>query len=104
MPPSNGDTAALGEAIAARLPLWAKAIVQIGGMAAIALYLTYIGAQTLPAIRQEVLVTNERLLQSERVHAEMAASIERLYVVTLQMCANAAHNGNERDACFRKRE
>jgi hypothetical protein len=103
MPPEL-DPNAVGDAIAARLPVWAKALVQIGGMAAIACYLTYIGAQTLPAIRSEVIITNERLLQSERVHAEMAASIERLYVVTLQMCANAAHGQSERGSCFRKKD
>ena len=99
-PPSNGN----GDLARLPLPVWAKTLVQIGGLSAIALYLTYMGAQTLPAMQRELILLNERAAQAEKANAGIVAAIDRLYVVTLQMCANQADSDAERDACFTKRD
>ncbi len=87
------------------LPVWAKTLVQIGGLAAIALYLTYMGAQTLPAMHRELIVLNERVASQEKANIAIGTSLDRLYLVTLQLCANLADNNQaERAACFKKKD
>ena len=79
-------------------------MVRLGALSVIALYWTYVGTQILPTLQREMIVMNERLLQGEKADQELRSGMERIYVVTLQLCSNMARTSDERNACFKKRE
>lgn len=83
------------------LSAWAKAIGIVGIPGAIAIFLVYAGAQTLPQISKtlEVLVTEVR--QLEKLQSENIELSKRIIRISERTCSNAAgKDDNARQRCF----
>jgi hypothetical protein len=91
-PPTNG--------LAAELPIWIRAITILGVPSAIAIFLVWVGARELPAMRiqsqanYEAILTTRDLIREHANHtAAMARQLQRI-------CSNTARNEDDRQRCF----
>lgn len=93
--PTNGGARNGGS-----LPAWAHAIATIGIPGAIALFLVYVGSQTLPTLRRELVairISYEKIAQGqEDVIAREGEILRRLQ----RVCVNLAHDDQERAKCL----
>jgi hypothetical protein len=99
---SESDQPPRPNGLAADLPIWIRAITFLGVPSAIAVFLVWVGARDLPAIRiqaqanYEAIITTRDLVREHSAHtAEMARQLQRI-------CSNTARNEDDRQRCFDK--
>ena len=97
----EGDDPSLGALLAA-VPVWARAVAIIGIPGAIALWLVWVGSNTIPAIERELIVVHEQLTQTQQLLQENLRTQQDLYRLEQKICANGAHTAEERGRCFER--
>lgn len=91
----NGTLSALANA-----PLWAKLLGVLGPSAFIALYLVYVGAQSIPMLQQSmviVIANQEKILTTLR---DISAQQQETIRIIQRTCVNAGKDVAERNACW----
>jgi hypothetical protein len=91
MPPANGTLS---------LPLWARVIALVGIPGAIALFLVYMGAQTLPSIQTELQTLRIAYEKTQDTQREMVAKQLEIIRLLQRVCTNTAKTDQERAKCF----
>jgi hypothetical protein len=82
------------------LPLWARVVALVGIPGAIALFLVYMGAQTLPSIQRELQTLRFAYEKSQDLQREMIARQTEIIRLMQRVCSNTARNDQERARCF----
>lgn len=82
------------------LPLWARMMAMVGIPGTIAFFLVYVGAQSMPALQQEVRdlrLAIERLSSVAESNRELTESNHRMLQ---RMCSSIMKSDEERSRCF----
>jgi len=84
----------------AGLPQWARVIAMVGIPGAIALFLVWVGSQSLPEIKTELIAYR---VEAERVRTTMqtqATQEEQIYRILQRICSEVAKTDEGRARCF----
>lgn len=84
----------------AEMPVWVRAAAVVGIPGAIAFFLVWIGGNTIPRMQQELSLLQQQhalLAQAEQQREQRA---EDLFRLMQRICANTAHDSQERQRCF----
>jgi hypothetical protein len=84
----------------AGLPQWAKVVSIVGIPGGIALFLTWVGAQSLPEIRTELVAYRMEAERSRQVMQAQTAQSEQIYRLLQRICAEVAKSDEGRARCF----
>ena len=79
---------------------WAQAIGIVGIPGAIAIFLVYIGAATIPTLVRQLEVVLTEIRQNGQLIRESNAHGERLLRLAQKSCVNAAKDDQARQNCF----
>lgn len=86
------------------LPTWLQLATQVifkfGVPSAIAVYLVYIGASNLPAIRMELTTQHLEVQQIKLTLVEVQMQSERIQLMLQFICSNTSQTDTEKRACF----
>ena len=82
------------------IPSWARAIAIIGIPGAIALWLVWIGGNTLPALQREIIVMNGQIAHTNELLNQSKADSQELYRLMQRVCAAASRSEDVRNSCF----
>lgn len=101
-PKTNGNGNGNGgvSAALANLPMWAKIISVAGPTAAIALYLVWVGAQTIPALAIAEAMNQAQLIKTQELLREHITQQQEVYRLMQRICVNTAKDAVERGQCF----
>jgi hypothetical protein len=80
----------------------AAAIIKIGVPAAIALFLVYMGAKTLPQMAENILLQRTASERLEELQRESIVKHEELLRMLQRVCSNTARDEEARQRCFNK--
>jgi hypothetical protein len=84
------------------LPTWAKILLAIGPTAAIAVYLTYMGANKLPSIESQGIQNLNELRIIKELVIEHKKSQDDTYRLMQWICSGVQKNDADRKQCFEK--
>ena len=84
----------------AGLPIWARILATVGIPGAIAFFLVWIGAQTLPAIQAELTSYRTQVERNHQLYQQQATQAEQTYRLLQRICSNVAKTDEERQRCF----
>lgn len=82
------------------LPIWVRAIALVGIPGAIAFFLVYIGAQTIPRMQENLIVQQQQILKMQDLISQHIQQQEALYRLMQRFCANAGRTQDEKDRCY----
>jgi len=86
------------------LPLWAKIVTLVGPVGAIAFYLVWMGAQTLPHIDQEIMLSKAATTKNEELLRDIRDQTRENYRLIIRLCVNTAKTPVQSDECFGRRK
>jgi hypothetical protein len=86
------------------LPLWAKIVTLVGPVGAIAFYLVWMGAQTLPHIDQEIMLSHAAVVKNQEMLRDASDQIRENYRLLIRLCVNTSKTQLQSDQCFGKQK
>jgi hypothetical protein len=86
--------------LASSMPWWVRAIAIIGIPGVLVIYLVYIGAQEVPAIRRSAERNGEEVLQNRELIRQHGLQLDSMYRMMQRLCSNTARSEEERGRCF----
>lgn len=84
----------------AGIPAWIRAIAIVGIPGAIALWVVWIGSQTLPEMTKEMVAVRAELAHTNQLLTESQQRSENLYRMMQRVCSASARTDEVRSACF----
>lgn len=84
----------------AELPVWVRAVAVVGIPGAIAFFLVWIGANTIPKMQQEITILQQQHALMQQLESQRDQRAEDLYRLMQRICANTAKDNQERQRCF----
>jgi len=84
----------------AGLPQWARVIALVGIPGAIALFLVWVGSQSLPKLEGELIATRMEAEKNRLVVQQQVTQGEQIYRMLQRICSNLAKSDEERGRCF----
>lgn len=84
----------------ADIPVWARIITVSGPLGAIAVFLVWTGANTMPKMQQEIVILQQQHALMQQLEQQRDKRAEDLYRLMQQICANTAKDNVERKSCF----
>ena len=81
-------------------PWWVRAIAVIGIPGAIAGFMVYIMAMSIPSMQKEITVLGQEHIQMQRVVIDQNEQNKRLYGIMQQVCANTSKDSLKERLCF----
>jgi hypothetical protein len=89
-----------------RLPTWLQLISQVvfkfGVPSAIAIYLVWIGADNLPAIRMELVAQHQEIGLIKQTLSDIRKQTEQNFTLLQWICATTAKTEIEKRGCFQR--
>lgn len=85
------------------IPPWVRAIAVVGIPGAIALWVVWIGSNTLPALQKEMTIMNVQVAHTNELLQQNQQKSESLYLMMQRVCSAAARTDEARAACFERR-
>src|SRR5262245_6820366 len=82
------------------LPPWAKGIAVIGIPGAIALFLVWVGSQSLPKLEAELTAMRLESEKNRLVVQQQVTQTEQVYRILQRICSSLAKSDEERGRCF----
>lgn len=82
------------------LPLWIRAVAVVGIPGAIAIFLTWVGANEVPRIKTQVQATYDEVLRNREIIREHTEQSAAMYRMLQRICSNTAKSDDERQRCF----
>lgn len=82
------------------LPLWIRAVAVVGIPGAIAIFLTWVGANEVPRIKTQVQSTYDEVLRNREIIREHTEQSAAMYRMLQRICSNTAKSDDERQRCF----
>jgi len=86
----------------AGLPLWARVIAMVGIPGAIAFFLVWVGAQSLPTIQADLTAYRHEAEQQHQLFVQSLAQQAETYRLLQRICSNVSKTDEERQRCFDK--
>jgi len=84
----------------AEMPVWVRAAAVVGIPGAIAFFLVWIGANTIPKMQQELVILQQQHALMQQIEQQREQRAEDLYRLMQRICANTAKDSQERARCF----
>lgn len=84
----------------AGLPGWTKALAVVGIPGALALFLVWVGSQSLPKLEAELIAMRLEAERNRLAVQQQVTQGEQMYRLMQRICANAAKSDDERSRCF----
>lgn len=84
----------------AGLPQWARIVAMVGIPGAIALFLVWVGSQSLPKISEELVAYRMEAERSRQAIQEQTNQGEQVYRLLQRICAEVAKTDEGRSRCF----
>jgi hypothetical protein len=84
----------------AGLPQWAKVISIVGIPGGIALFLVWVGAQSLPEIKTELVAYRMEAERARQAIQQQTQQSEQIYRMLQRICAEVAKTDEGRARCF----
>src|SRR5262245_58534823 len=84
----------------AGLPQWAKVISIVGIPGGIALFLVWIGAQSIPEIKTELVAYRMEAERARQAIQQQTQQSEQIYRMLQRICAEVAKTDEGRARCF----
>src|SRR5262245_33413950 len=84
----------------AGLPAWTKALAVVGIPGAIALFVVWVGSQSLPKLEAELIAMRLEAERNRLAVQQQVTQGEQMYRLMQRICANGAKSDDERGRCF----
>ena len=84
----------------AGLPQWARVIALVGIPGAIALFLVWVGSQSLPKLEAELTAMRLESEKNRLVVQQQVTQTEQVYRILQRICSSLAKSDEERGRCF----
>jgi hypothetical protein len=97
---SRQDRHNSGDSAFAGLPLWSRVVAMVGIPGAIAFFLVWMGAQTLPQIQADMNAFRVGLERQHALYEQQVRSSEETFRLLQRICSNSAKTDEERQRCF----
>lgn len=82
------------------LPGWAKVVAVIGIPGALAFFLVWMNAQTLPSMQEQLIRQGEQAKRTQDMILEHGRQSEDLLRLMQRICANTAKDDTREQRCF----
>lgn|SRR5262249_13905736 len=84
------------------LPQWARVIAMVGIPGAIALFLVWVGSQSLPKMETEMIASRIEMQRTREIIQQQVTQEEQIYRLLQRICAEIAKTDESRARCFER--